>query len=604
MALAQDRDESLSFFLGRKVTRGDPLFREKWGRPDWVKSALNNLLDYAPNFGDDYLLNVLVSEQRWLGDGLHHDDQWNQRLLDASKRIKGASQAGSDDLLSRDNIVKYEPLYSRLLAFPDGAKLLRDWCRKEPNTDWLWHVSMKFHESDMRKLLSEPVLTPELLNQLIASVTSKLSKKGFSNYRGAGPDLMLSLVFKQAGRPLSTPRESLLLALCVRSNEWEPMMSRTLGVMVRDESVRLDKGRGWENRLTDMKKDPLILKELLKGNRLSLDESDKNVLRLGGFIMALEDCHSPYATTAKEVKKSELIDAYVDSFGVPALQQVVSDALDCSRYVKALDEDIIEYIRKTYGVEGRTTLQMVRERALNFENAEEALLFLKKIQRGEKGYPHTVLLASHIRPALLLSMIRENISEIKYPQALGSGLANGMKGLHEHDYDFSGVEEVMELVDRLQLTDEALLNCIEVAIWEFDSALSEGDKASGRCRKVEDWLTSKKVAQIGGTSLLVSAIKRNRNHLARWLLVQESVRAAGFEGIWASLFYSDRKEQGVAIDSELFDEMVAIEKDLALTMSKGCDEVKTDGRVKKEKERQKKDADGLGSPQMEMDGFY
>ena len=350
LVLAQDRDKGLESVLESRVFRGFPILLKgedkgkKLSRPDWVKSALNKLLDYVPDFGDDYLMNVLGLEKRWLGNELLHDAQYNQRLLSLCEGVEKRLQAQSGRLLGSWSLIKYKALLSRLLEFPDGARLMRSRCREESNNDWIWRVSQLFHGSDIMVLFSEPMLDPESLNQLIAEVPDRLSDRNISNHRTWLADLTLSLIFEKAERSLSTPGESLLSALC-GENAADSVMSRTLGLMIRDKSVRFDKGRGWEQRLNCMKMNPKMLLELLKSNRLSLDGSDKNELKHDEFIKALLECNSNCSQYEK-VKISDLIDAYVDSFGVAALQNILDVTREWKLFDRLFDEELVQHIHE------------------------------------------------------------------------------------------------------------------------------------------------------------------------------------------------------------------------------------------------------------------
>ena len=312
--------EGLLFLEGEK--EGETL-----RRPEWVKSTLSELLESVPEYGIEHLSAVIKTENRWMGDGLTHDAQWNQRLLDATKVFQKSSglKWGS----SYDE--RYLPIYKRLIKFPEVLRLFREDCREAKEQGWLWRFSRDFDHPEIRALFSEPVLNQQSMNELIKSAPAMLRDKGqhhFGDYyqRNDRADLMLSLIFEQADRSLSTPREALLSALYGNSKELKPMC-RALSVVVRDKSVRLDKGAGWEKRLNFMKCDPQVLKGLLTSNRLNLDESDKMFLSHGHFVSALAKCSSSFVGNNRGmecavVKKSELVDAYVDSFGVSALHKV------------------------------------------------------------------------------------------------------------------------------------------------------------------------------------------------------------------------------------------------------------------------------------------
>ena len=539
LKLAHARRNGFPSFLPINHSREDVLLLEgeekdeKLSRPEWVKSALSELLESVPEYGVEHLSAVIETENRWMGDGLTHDARWNQRLLDVSKVFQKPSALKWG--VSYDE--RYLPFYKRLMMFPEGLRIFREACRGAEGQGWLWRFIGDFNHSEIRALFSEPVLNPQLINELIKSAPAMLRDKGqhhFGDYyqRNDRADLMLSLIFEQADRTLSTPRESLLSALCGNFRSNKPMRL-ALSVVIRDKSVSLDKGAGWEKRLNFMKCDPQVLKGLLTSNRLNLDESDKMFLSPAGFINALALCRMRPARDSMgvnciKVEKSELIDAYVDSFGASALQSVVDMAAERPDYITVLDNDLMQHIHKTTHIKERLTIPVVTDRALNVTNVSQAMTLLKRVQGGEGGYRRTVVLASHVHPSLLLGMSRDHLSEVKYPKALGAGLANSLKAGFSHSPNYPSLEEVMALIDRLSSIDSVIVDCIVLMKQDIENVLSDKDREPDRRLRLEDWLKSKKIAEIGGSRLLASVVAGSSACFARWLLAQDSVRKKRF----------------------------------------------------------------------------
>ena len=592
LKLANARRNGFPSFLSVKEYREDALSLEgekegeKTSRPEWVESALSELLESACSYGAKYLLGVIKTESRWLGDELSNDARWNRQFLDVPIGLR-------DELvwrwgLSYDEI--YRPLYKRLMMMPEGVRLFREVCRKAKIHDWLWRFAKDFDHSDIETLFSEPVLNPQSLNELIKSVPGLIRKSNYKYLRNVRVDTMLSLIFEQAGRSLSTPRESLLSALCVKFEKYGAMR-QTLSVVIRDKSVRLDKGTGWEGRLNVMNRDPQLLKVLLTSDRLSLNKSDNQFLSSRQFLRALDECYY-----CGQIEKSELIDAYVDRFGASALQSLVDMVAGNPEYLSVLDDDVMRHIQKTTHVKERLTISMVRDRALKVANAGQALALLKKVQDGEGGHQRTIVMASHVHPSLLLDISREHISEVKHPQGMAAGVANSMKNVPTSRKDYPTLEEVMELIDRLSPVDSVIVDCIDTVKKDIETALKSKEQKPGRYRRVEDWLKSKKVAQIGGGRLLASVIMELRDSsdcFARWLLAQDSVRKAGFADVWPTLLNTEYGRVNWMEYESLMDEMIAIEKACSLSPDKENEDVKS----------QSKGADVVKEDQMEMDGF-
>ena len=355
------RNSSLSSILGQSSFSHRKLWMEGDGdednlsRPDWLKSALNKMLECAPGFGYSYLDDVLQTERRWFGSGLYDDSQWNNRLLDVFNDIKESNQAQGVDLLSAGVINKYQPIFSRVMAFPEGVRWLRECCQSSPTIDWVLEFSRTFDEKSIIALLSDLVLAPESLAQLKASIPSWIAKQAqvsddVYSFRDQRLDVMLWVLFDQASSTLSTHQESLLAALCGNDGEYQPMRL-ALGVVVRDQGVRLDEGEGWEGRFASMKGDLQILKELLRGNRLSLDLSDNHSVSPDDLIGALKKCGRYDLEMSKKgmcydvVYATDILDACVDSFSVSELQSLVDAIEDREKTLNVLPRNVMQCFR-------------------------------------------------------------------------------------------------------------------------------------------------------------------------------------------------------------------------------------------------------------------
>ena len=240
------------------------------------------------------------------------------------------------------------------MALPDKGGLLREWCKSSPTTDWFWNFARFVDSRKLQKWLSLPVLNPQSLDRLIASVPDRLRHipDAYSYRQKKGVDVALASVLAMAGRSLSTPNEILLSSLCGDCGDYQPMRL-ALGVVVRDEEVRLDQGSGWKERFDAMKNDPQILKELLAGNRLSLNAKDKYTLSHDEFISALKNCYLENDIRYKGVNftgvaASQLIDAYAENFGVYGLQLLLDKDRESEHgsVLEDLGYDLMQYINQ------------------------------------------------------------------------------------------------------------------------------------------------------------------------------------------------------------------------------------------------------------------